>query len=142
MWALLLLIDTKVPVAPRIAQYQLHKCQRRRVGCPVCADGHRNYYYKPIKCPHAFESEKTVLHPELSSDSESEMPMKLIPGIDVINSLTGFSATCSCEYPRWCTLVSNRDYINDDIFEITSEEPSCCSCKPKKMIVRWVEITK
>ena len=44
--------------------------------------------------------------------------------------------TCCCEYPRWCTLISNRDYINDDIFEITSEEPSCC-CKPKNRIIRY-----
>ncbi len=53
----------------------------------------------------------------------------------IILSPVGFSMACSCEYPRWCTLVSNRDYINDDVFEITSEEPSCC-CKPKKMIIR------
>lgn len=23
-----------------------------RVGCPVCRDGHRNYFLKPINCPH------------------------------------------------------------------------------------------
>ena len=52
-------------------------------------------------------------------------------------SVSGFSAACSCEYPRWCRLVSNRDYIDDDVFEITSEDPSHCCCRPKKRVVRW-----
>lgn len=24
-----------------------------RANCPVCIDGHHNYFYKPLKCPHA-----------------------------------------------------------------------------------------
>ena len=46
------------------------------MGCPICADGHKNYYYKQMKCPHAADGEKSILHPELSSDSEEEMPME------------------------------------------------------------------
>ena len=42
------------------------------------------------------------------------------------NSPAGFSAACSCEYPRWCQLVSNREWISDDLFEITQEEEGCC----------------
>lgn len=64
-------------MAPRIAQYQLRRCKPSRVGCPVCADGRRNYYYKPIKCPHlnknALEDE---VRPEMESESESELPIK------------------------------------------------------------------
>ena len=44
-------------------------------------------------------------------------------------SVAGFSAACACEYPRWCRLVSNRAFVDDDVFEITAEEPvRCCGC--------------
>ena len=55
------------------------------MGCPVCADGRRNYYYKPIKCPHmtksATEDEvrpemESEVHPEMESESEPELPIK------------------------------------------------------------------
>lgn len=40
-----------------------------RVNCPVCRDGFRNYYYRPLKCPHSAQKE---LHPELSSDDDDD----------------------------------------------------------------------
>lgn len=42
---------------------------KERVNCPVCRDGFRNYYYRPLKCPHSAQKE---LHPELSSDDDDE----------------------------------------------------------------------
>ena len=66
-------------MTPRIANYQLRKCKqnrwvvwrrvKERVNCPVCRDGFRNYYYRPLKCPHSAQKE---LHPELSSDDDDE----------------------------------------------------------------------
>ena len=40
----------------------------------------------------------------------------------------GFSSVCNCDYPRWCKLISNRDWVEDDYFEITAEEEACCAC--------------
>ena len=56
-------------------------------------------------------------------------------------SVAGFSAACACEYPRWCRLVSNREFVDDDVFEITAEEPMrCCGCccGATKRVVRWL----
>ena len=63
-------------MAPRIAQHQLRRCRTQRVGCPVCADGRRNYYFKPLKCPHLAKSAAEDVRPESESESESELPIK------------------------------------------------------------------
>ncbi|KAK8823672.1 hypothetical protein WA577_002591, partial [Blastocystis sp. JDR] len=109
------------PVSDRIQHYQMHKCSRTKANCPVCIDGHHNYFYKPLKCPHApnNQDEDKTIHPEDSSDSDSD-------SLDSLVLPAGFSAACSCEYPRWCQLVSNREWISDDLFEITQEEEGCC----------------
>ena len=39
------------------------------MNCPVCRDGFRNYYYRPLKCPHSAQKE---LHPELTSDDDDD----------------------------------------------------------------------
>ena len=55
-----------------------------RANCPVCIDGHHNYFHKPLKCPHASNSvhvlsvscsdldEAKTIHPEDSADSDSD----------------------------------------------------------------------
>ena len=115
-----------------------------RANCPVCIDGHHNYFYKPLKCPHAPNSlndcafrwigqdEIKAIHPEDSFDSDTDSLDSLVLSSQVENMIispAGFSAACSCEYPRWCQLVSNREWISDDLFEITQEEEGCCGHK-------------
>ena len=46
-----------------------------------------------------------------------------------------YSNTCSCEYPRWCKLVGNREWIDDDVFAITDNKPKSC-CKPSEVTRR------
>lgn len=96
----------------------------------MCRDGFRNYYYRPLKCPHTVQKE---LHPELSSEDDEESVEEwgeMYSGKRFLlnDRPIGFSSVCNCDYPRWCKLISNRNWVEDDYFEITAEEESCCHC--------------
>lgn len=88
--------------------------------------------------PHRLDQSTKAIHPEMSDDSDSDSSFDslvvFVLSLSVTHRPTGFSAACSCEYPRWCHLVSNREWVSDDLFEITQEEDACC-CKPKKPTV-------
>ena len=90
--------------------------------------------------PHRLDQSTKAIHPEMSDDSDSDSSFDslvvFVLSLSVTHRPTGFSAACSCEYPRWCHLVSNREWVSDDLFEITQEEDSCC-CKPKQPAVEW-----
>lgn len=102
------------------------------MNCNVCRDGFRNYFFRPLRCPHENEEDA---HPEEEAVVEC-LSNAFRFHTQLIDRPDTFTALCGCEYPRWCRLVSSREWIDDDLFEITSPERSCCCCPRRQAEVR------